>query len=299
MGFYKNTSDPIESVLTLTEAIEEYDRSFKERFESASRAFFACDEDALYLLGPSSYLISLMGEKIAVDPQVRRPSDFALVKDAILRDFKDISAILITHEHDDHFCTKLTRLLKDEDIVWYLPAGMRQKWVDESELPPEKIRFVREGDSFAIGAVTVSVFNSPHVPFGMEKELVERGYELSCERGRILIPGDIREYAYTDYPPLAAPDLCIAHVWAGNDSIHPEEYLPKMDAAADFFARFGAKRYFLGHLYEIARDQMHMWDTSHADLLSERIKARLPHCEVQIPTLGCGYRLFSGEEISE
>ncbi len=297
MGFYKNAPDPIESVLTLGEAIEEYNKSFHSRALCALRAFAESDTDALYLFGPSSYLLSLGGEKIAIDPQVRRAEDFEKLKEAILQGFKSVRAIFITHEHDDHFCTPLARLLRDEDILWVLPEGMRQKWVDESTLPAEKIRFVREGDILEIGAARVRAFDSPHVPFGQDTVLVERGYEITYEKGCILIPGDIREYAYTDYPPLAAPDLCIAHVWAGNDSIHPEEYLPKMDAAADFFARFGAKRYFLGHLYEIARDQMHMWDTSHADLLADRIRKRLPDSAVQTPTLGCGYRLFSGEEI--
>ena len=135
--------------------------------------------------------------------------------------------------------------------------------------------------------------------FGSEDVLVERGYEITYEKGCILIPGDIREYAYESYPPLKKPDLCIAHVWAGNDSVHPEEFLPKMDKAARFFARFGAQRYFLCHLYEISRRQINMWDTSHADLLADRLKKNLPDCEVQTPTLGCGYRLFTGEEIKE
>lgn len=299
MGFYKDKADPFETVMTVEQARGEYKKSFKERLEGALSAFRETKEDALYLIGPSSYMISLMGEKLAIDPQVRRAEELMLVKDAIIDAFRSVSTVLITHEHDDHFCTELTRLLKNEDILWVLPEGMRQKWVEESELPAEKIRFVREGDTLSIGSLTVKVFDSPHVPFGEEKELVERGYEIACERGRILAPGDIREYAYTDYPPLDPPALCLAHVWAGNDSIHPEEFLPRMEKCADFFARFHAKRYFLGHLYEIGRDQMHMWDMSHAALLSEKLRARLADCCVQAPILGCGYRLFSGEEIGK
>ncbi len=290
-------NDPFERKLTLEEALAEYDKSFETRWRAVLADFLATTEDAMHICGPSSYLFTLAGEKIAVDPQIRRKSDFALVEDTIKEYFSSLSAILITHEHDDHFCTPIARLLKDTQVTYYLPYGMRQKWIDESELPPERIRFVHPGDVFQIGEVTVRGFESPHIPFGEERTLVECGYELTTARGRILLPGDIREYAYTDYPPMQGADLCIAHVWAGNDTIHPEEYLPRMEKCADFFARFEAKKYFLAHLYEIGRTQQYMWDMDHAALLSEKIKRRLPASEVSVPILGRGYHLFSGVEI--
>jgi L-ascorbate metabolism protein UlaG (beta-lactamase superfamily) len=296
---YKNTlSDPFSTKLTLEEARAEYDKTFEERWRCVLKDFQSTAEDAMHICGPSSYLFTLAGEKIAVDPQIRRKSDFALVEDTIKEYFGSLSAILITHEHDDHFCTPLARLLKDTDVIYYLPHDMHQKWIDESELPPERIRFVRPGDVFKIGGVTVKAFHTPHRPFGADWELPERGYELSTEKGRVLLPGDIREYAYTDYPKeLYGADLCIAHVWAGNDSIHPEEYLPKMEKAADLFSLFAAKKYFLAHLYEIGRAQNVMWDTEHANLLAGMLKERLPQCEASAPLLCHGYRLFDCEEI--
>ncbi len=292
----KNT-DPIARKILLQEAIAEYDKSFEERWRSALAAFKSEQEDSMYLIGPSSYLFTLAGEKIAVDPQIRRKSDLAKVADTIKEYFGSLSAILITHEHDDHFCTPLARILKDSPVSWYIPKGTKQRWIEESELPPEKIRYVWEGDEIQIGAVTVRVFESPHIPFGQEKALVECGYELSTASGRVLLPGDIREYGYKNYPPIAPPDVCITHVWAGNDSVHPEEYLPRMEQAADFFANFGAKQYWFGHLYEIGREQHVMWDTDHAEILSAALKKRLPNCGALTPLLGYGYRLFSGEEI--
>lgn len=290
--------DPLATKLTLGEALAEYDKTFEERWRCVLTDFKNETEDSMHICGPSSYLFTLAGEKIAVDPQIRRKSDFALLSDTIKEYFGSLSAILITHEHDDHFCTPLARLLKDTDVIYYLPHDMRKRWIDESELPPERIRFVHPGDVFKIGNVTVRAFESPHVPFGADWTLPERGYELSTEKGRVLLPGDIREYAYTDYPEfLHAPDVCIAHVWAGNDSVHPEEYLPRLEKAADFFARFAAKNYLLGHLYEIGREQHVMWDMDHANLLSEKLRAHMPDCKVGVPILGYGYRLFSCEEI--
>ena len=297
MGYFKKINDPLERKISLEEAIEEYNESFEERWRSGLSAIMECDEDAMLLCGPSSYIFSFAGEKIAVDPQVRRASDLEKIKDTIVPHFSKMSAVLVTHEHDDHFCTPLANLLKDTDLIWYLPEGMRQKWVGESGLRPESIRFVRPGDSFQIGKVTVNVFDSPHKPFEADWEMVERGYELIAERGRILLPGDIREYRYNDYPPMQGADLCITHVWAGNNSIDPEKYLPRMEECADFFARFEAKNYLMAHLYEIGREQHVMWDADHAACLAEKLCARLPDAKSAMPILGRMYRLFSCEEM--
>ena len=291
-------NDPFASKLTLEEAIAEYDKSFEARWRQVLKEFKEATEDSIHICGPSSYLFTLAGEKIAVDPQIRRSSDFALVEDTLRDTFGSLSAILITHEHDDHFCRPLARILKDTALVWYLPHDMKRCWIEDSGLPEKNIRYVHPEDRFSIGAVTVHAFDSPHRPFGATWEMPERGYELITERGRVLLPGDIREYAYTAYPAcLHAPDVCITHVWAGNDAIHPEEYLPRMEKCADFFARFVAKKYLLGHLYEIGREQLYMWDMDHAAILTKNLKARIPACEVGVPLFGHGYRLFSCEEI--
>lgn len=295
---YKNkNADPLARKISLEEAIKEYDKTFEERWRGVLADFRAEAEDAIHICGPSSYLFTLSGEKIAVDPQIRRASDLALVQDTIKEYFSSLSAVLITHEHDDHFCRPLARILKDTDLVWYLPHDMKRCWIEDSGLPEKNIRYVHPEDRFSIGAVTVHAFDSPHRPFGATWEMPERGYELITEKGRILLPGDIREYDYKDYPPMQGADLCITHVWAGNDTIHPEEYLPRMEKAADFFARFEAKKYFFAHLYEIGREQHVMWDTDHAALLSDGLRKRLPNCETEVPLLGYGYRLFSGKVI--
>ncbi len=292
-----NVVDPFATKICLKEALAEYDKTFEERWRSAIRAFRTAVEDSLYLIGPSSYLFTLAGEKIAVDPQIRRDADLVKVEDTIVNTFGSLSAILITHEHDDHFCMKLTRMLKDTPVVWYLPKGMKASLIEESGLKPERIRYVCEGDEIRLGAVTIRVFESPHVPFGKEKTIVECGYELSAASRHVLLPGDIREYGYQDYPPIHLPDVCIAHLWAGNDMVHPEAYLPRLEEAADFFARLKAKQYWFGHLYKIGREQHKMCDVEHAELLGALLKKRLPHCDTLVPLLGYGYRLFSEEEI--
>ena len=297
MQYFRKDPDPLERKIPLGEAIKEYDESFEKRWRYALAAFDARTEDTLAIIGPSSYLLKLGGTRIAIDPQIRRESDLERVKDTIVPFFSRFDAILITHEHDDHFDIKLSRLLRDTGLTWYLPEGIKPLWVEKSELRPESIRYASPEDVFTLGGVRVHAFDSPHKPFDADWEMAERGYEITAEGGRLLFPGDIREYAYDAYPPMQGADLCFAHVWAGNNTVDPDEYMPRMKKAADFFARFAAKKYFLCHLYEIGRTQHVMWDTEHAEILSGMLKERLPGITAKAPTLGRLYNPFTGEEI--
>ena len=299
MGFYKNSADPLEQKITLSEAIIEYDKSLKARAQKALDEFFNTQEDSIYLMGPTSYLISICGTKIAVDPQIRRKEDFEDLKGLLLSYLPSLDGILISHEHDDHFSTPLAKLLKHTHLHWYLPKGMRKSCVDESELLEKNITFVKEGDTLKIGSLSIEVYNSLHVPFGRTDELVERAFFISCDKGSIFLPGDVREYEYVGYHGMKKPDLCIAHVWAGDNSIDANLYLPKMDAEAKFLSAFNADFYFLAHLYELGRDQAHMWDIGHANMLAERIKKHNNNAKVNIPIVGCGYHLFSAKEIEK
>ena len=82
-----NVVDPFATKICLKEALAEYDKTFEERWRSALRAFRTAVEDSLYLIGPSSYLFTLAGEKIAVDPQIRRDADLVKVEDTIVNIF--------------------------------------------------------------------------------------------------------------------------------------------------------------------------------------------------------------------
>ena len=45
MGFYKNSADPLEQKITLSEAIIEYDKSLKARAQKALDEFFNTQEE--------------------------------------------------------------------------------------------------------------------------------------------------------------------------------------------------------------------------------------------------------------
>lgn len=270
-------------------AIKYYDEHFLEDWRKIFDAY-SKEENKLWLAGPSSYVFSLSGERFAVDLQIRRQTDFDSLLPGLLEDVKHLSAIIITHEHEDHLCIPLMKLLKDSQIIWYLPADCRRELVFATGIGEDKIVWVAPGDTFSLGNVKFRAFYTPHGLPGNEP-CFERGYEITAPEANILIPGDIRDYSYNGYPVFSDVDLCIAHLWAGNNAIDKEAYFPLLKDFVNRSAGFGAKRYFLCHLYEIAREEQFLWHHTHAEEAIELFSDILPEATISIPELGNSYSL--------
>lgn len=269
--------------------IADYNQNFEKYWHKIFTEYRNTNnEDCLWLAGPSSYVFSLCKTRFAVDLQIRRKCDFEALRPTLSSELSDLSFVLITHQHDDHMCIPLMRELKDTDIKWYIPEGVSEDLISASEIKKENIIKVRSGDVFTVGDITVRAFFTPHVYSG----IVEIGYELSTPHGKILMPADIRDYGYNGYPDFGEVDLCISHLWAGNNALDEVRYMPLIEDFANFFAKFSAKRYLLCHLYEIGREELYMWHDGHAELAIKKIKARLPLSVLEIPRLGEKYNLF-------
>jgi len=65
-----------------------------------------------------------------------------------------------------------------------------------------------------------------------------------------------------------------------------------LEKFAAFSAKFQAKQYFLCHLYEIGRKEIHMWRDEHAEIATRMISERLPYSRVRVPRIGESYALF-------
>ena len=278
----------------LKEALtKEYDDNFERYWKSAFSAYKNdAIADRVWFCGPTSYLFSLAGKRFAVDLQIRRACDFEKLRATLADDTSKLEFVLITHQHDDHMCIPLMRELKDSPIIWYIPDGTHENLIAKTELPEEKIVRVRSGDSFKIGDITVKVFKSTHERPDEEQIFEQVGYEIVTPRGKLLFPADVRNYDSTLYPDFSDIDICFAHLWAGDDTINAENYMPLLCEFADFYSRIGAKKYFLCHLYEIARELRHMWRYTHAGAAMELFIDKAPTAEVMIPHLGSSYALF-------
>ena len=279
-------------------AIQDYDKNF-EKYLNKIFSEYRQEKysDSLWLAGPTSYVFSLCGQKFAVDMQIRRKIDFEKLMPRLTTLLSDISFVLITHQHDDHMCIPLMRALKDTPIRWYIPRGVPIDLIKASELKEENIVWVSSGDCFSIGDVDIRAFNSPHAPKNADVSgVVEVGYEIITPKGKVLLPADVRDYDYDEYPTFSKVDLCISHLWAGNDALNENLYKPMLEKFALFSSRFKSKRYFLCHLYEIGRTETFMWHNEHANIVIDRLSELLPESVVEIPRLGERYTLFEGEK---
>lgn len=275
----------------LAAGLADYDENFTKYWHKVFAEYKKPEAgDRMWLAGPSSYVFSLAGEKFAVDLQIRRRKDFESVLPTMVEELSDLSFMLITHEHDDHMCAPLMRTLKDTDIRFYIPHDCRRELVEATGVKEENIVWVKPGDTWQIGVLTFRAFHTPHVKPG-SGIMAERGYEIIAPTGKIIIPGDIRDYDYHEYPDFGKVDLCISHLWAGNDALEPENYMPLLQDFVRVSAGFGAKRYFLCHLYEIGRTEKYMWHYGHAGLAAGMFYKIAPECAVEVPRLGHSYSL--------
>ena len=280
----------------LDRTLAEYNRHFVSWWRGIFDAYRGGSGDRLWLAGPSSYVFSLSGVRFAVDLQIRRECDLEKVAPTLAKDLSGLSFILITHQHDDHFCIPLLQRLRDTRVRVYMPEGIRADLVQATGLRQENIVYLKSGDVVREGDVTVRAFTSPHLGAGENQSLFpELGYLISTSRGRVLLPADVRDYSFTLYPDFGKVDLCLAHIWGGNDALDAGAYLPILRECADFFARFCANEYFFAHLYEIGRGDLYMWHDGHAALVGEWMKERLPDVRTAVPRIGASYALFGKE----
>lgn len=275
-------------------AVTDYDNNFcnkwKKMFDNYNSPI---RNDRVWIAGPSAYIFHLCGQRFAVDLQIRRKKDFDVLLPGLIDDTADISFVLITHQHDDHMCIPLMNALKDTSVRWYIPKGCPEELIKESGIKSENIIPVSPGDVFKEGELTIRAFYSPHIPKNSSEFMAQCGYEISAPDKKILMPGDVRDYDYSEYPQFCDIDFCFSHVWAGNDALCKENFIPMLDKFASFTAAFGAKRYILGHLYELAREEIYLWNYTHAGMVMDKIYALAPESDVQIACLGRSYSLMN------
>ena len=273
----------------LESAIADYERNFVNNW---NRVFseYRKKENRFWLAGPTSYVFSLEGQRFAVDLQIRRDSDFEKLASQLVSDTDAVSFMLITHQHGDHMCVPLMNALKDTDIKWYIPKGTRQDYIERSGIKEENIVWVQPGDTWQAGSLKFRAFSSPHARPGKEIFL-QCGYEITTPDGKILITGDVRDYDYDGYPDFGNVDVCFSHLWAGNDSQNPENYMPMLRDFVTYNAKLKAKKYYLCHLYELGRKDRYLWDFSHAGLATKMFYSLLPDSVVEVPRIGHSYPL--------
>jgi phosphoribosyl 1,2-cyclic phosphodiesterase len=111
-------------------------------------------------------IVESSSARILVDAGVSCRETFKRIK-SIGREPREISAILITHEHSDHVYG-LATLAKKLNVPVFMTGATHQAWAralrDEAgELPKlEKLELFAAGRAFQVGDITVMPFTIPH-----------------------------------------------------------------------------------------------------------------------------------------
>jgi len=118
------------------------------------------------------------GTTIVIDPGTFTPESAELVRRA--------DAVLITHEHTDHFDVDAVRAGLDAvpDLVVRAPAGV----VEQLGAHDGRVVAVRAGDAFEVGPLSVRVFGEEHAVIHRDVPVIANvGYLVD---GAVFHPGD-------------------------------------------------------------------------------------------------------------
>ena len=73
---------------------------------------------------------------------------------------QDLDAIFVTHEHGDHIGAALSLSRRERIPLWMSRGTWRA--LGAASLPDDRLHFVRDGESIAVGAIELRPFTVPH-----------------------------------------------------------------------------------------------------------------------------------------
>ena len=230
--------------------------------------------DGFYAFCASGQIFRVGGVNFAVDPVIRAPA----VRDQVIEQtraiFSQVSAVFITHSHDDHFDPDFARRLADLDCVWVVEDSFPKELLAQAGLRQEKLCFVKPGQTMELAGIRAKVFPGCH--FQSDGTGVEAVMYLLAVGGReIFLPADVRDYGADQLPVIDSPDCMIANVWLGRGQACRTED-GAYEEFCDYVAYFKPKKVFLGHLMEYAREVTDLWRWEHAGRVMDGLQLRLP-----------------------
>ena len=268
------------------EMLGRYGSRYDEIWSRIERGLETTD-DALWLMGASSYIFSTGGVRWAVDPMFNTPRSGASLEqlgrraEALLN---TLSFALVTHGHADHFDTRLMR--RCPRLRWFVPDHLAEK------VPPEcEKTVVRAGDVLELDGVRITAFDSLHYDAGTDVGVPETGYFAEAGSFRLLFPGDVRDYDAARLPRFGDVSHLFLHVWLGrrNALNWPcGDYAAQM---ARFALAFAPETVYLAHLLEAAREPDDLWTFAHAGQVADELLALDPALNVRAPLPGRTVRL--------
>lgn len=230
--------------------------------------------DGFYSFGASGQIFRVGGVNFAVDPIIRSSAATKQALEQARAVLSRVSAVFVTHSHDDHFDPEFAKKMADLDCIWVVDHTFPQELLTKAGLRQEKLCFVKPGDKLELPGITAQVFPGCHFqPDGTGVEAVM--YLLTVAGRTIFLPADVRDYGADKLPAIEAPDCMIANVWLGRGMACRTED-GAYEEFCDYVAYFRPKKVFLGHLMEYARECTDLWRWEHAGRVMDGLQLRLP-----------------------
>lgn len=236
----------------------------------------------MWIMFCASLLFSTKGMRWAIDPvcmfnHLGKDHDIDLTND-----LKDLSLVLFSHNHGDHFDIHLINQLSHLPIQWIVPDHMLELVSEVTKIPPKNIITAKNQETIQIEKLRIFPFN------GLHSNNVEcTGYLIEIEDKRLLFPNDVREYNAAALPSFGPVDILFANLWLGRESaLLPNP--PQLDAFCQFCHDLQPKTIVMAHLYEVKRTAADCWLKDHATRVENLLLQKNPDLKIIIPQLGEG-----------
>lgn len=238
---------------------------------------------AAWLTYAANYLFSTGGLRWALDPYVlstRLPGvpvpDFAA-------DLAELSLVVLTHAHNDHFDPNLIRAVQHLPLRWVIPAAMLEAVRSAADIPAERIYVPENGAPLHFEALTLTPFEGLHIDGN--HGVPATGYLAEFEGRRWLFPGDTRVYDAARLPAFGRLDGLVAHLWLGRGGAARRKP-PLLDEFCQFCAAFQAPRVLVTHLNELGRGADDLWSERHYRQAAARLAQLQPGVVVGMARMG-------------
>lgn len=246
----------------------------------------------LALVNASSYLFNTGGYRWAMDLAYRFANYLTKTPALTAELFRDVSLMVVTHGHVDHFEESTVRALAKTEMSWVIPDFMYEEAVAWG-IRPEKILIAHKNEPICIDKLTILPFEGRHFRPITHKGVHAYGYYItSLGQPSMVFPTDVRDFSTEDLPVLPKADICFGHVFLGDGNSRLSDYGCLVDEFARFMLEFSNSHIILAHLYENGRRDEDMWRVEHADLIRESILAISPETRVTVPQHGEIIHLF-------
>lgn len=250
----------------------------------------------MWLMYAANYLFNTGGVRWALDPL--RPNRLLpdLPVEVPTEALRELSFVLLTHSHTDHYDPDLLRTLSGSRVRFVVPEPMLEQFDAQVHPDPDQIVVARSGSPLTLDGVRIEPFNGWHwaqQPDGRRTGMDATGYRVWVAGAHWLFPGDVRTYRPDALKPYAPVDCLFAHLWLGRGCALIQQP-PLCQAFVDFVLACRPRTLVLSHLYELSRQPEDMWHRRHADMI--RAHDAMTNASIRLLAPAVGDGLAWGDE---